>query len=162
MNITPPNPFNLLDKTTVKIDGKPNPAMSLLWNFTGFTIECALFLIFLRGCRLPKEEMKATPIQGTIISAESLDNKTKFDIDLDGDLNTIERTFYVDGVKFTNTAKPGDKILYNERRNYLAKPMKNMPSNAIKQIGDKKIPTASEEFFGALTEALKEEQKERE
>ncbi len=161
MNILP-NPFKLLDTTTVKIDGKPNPALSLLWNFTGFTIECALFLIFLRGCRLPKEEMKSTPIQGTVINAESLDNKTKFDIDLDGNLNTIERTFYVDGVQFTNTAKPGDKILYNERRNYLAKPMKNMPSNAIKQIGDKKIPTVSEQFFGAITEALKEEQKERE
>ena len=40
--------------------------------------------------------------------------------------------------------------------------MKNMPSNAIKQIGDKKIPTVSEQFFGAITEALKEEQKERE
>ena len=92
MNILP-NPFKLLDTTTVKIDGKPNPAMSLLWNFTGFTIECALFLIFLRGCRLPKEEMKSTPIQGTVINAESLDNKTKFDIDLDGNLNTIEEHF---------------------------------------------------------------------
>ena len=161
MNILP-NPFKLLDTTTAEINGKPNTALSLLLNFTGFTIECALFLIFLRGCHLPKEEMKSTPIQGTVINAESLDNKTKFDIDLDGNLNTIERTFYVDGVKFTNTAKPGDKILYNERRNYLAKPMKNMPSNAIKQIGDKKIPTASEEFVGALNEALKEEQKERE
>lgn len=141
MNILPSNPLKISYKKSVIINGKPNVVLSILCNMVSSSIELALFLVFLRGCRLPAEEKKSAPIQGTIIYSESLDNKTKFDIDLDGNMDTIERTFYVKGEQFSNIAKSGDKILYQERRNYLAKPKKNMPVKSIKKIGDITYPT---------------------
>ena len=105
-----------------------------------------ILVLAIKGYFYSDEDEKRPPVEGTIVNVglESginlvlwfEDEKVRFDIDMDGNLDTVERTFFIKEKYFLDLAKPGDKIVYKNRKNIFAKPSKDLSYFDVKQIGD--------------------------